>query len=85
MSEQENRPKSFMQELDEWIDLNVVETLTSNYGVQATPGVWPIAVNQVKKAIREKILESYRNGIKADDKRGSKATCACGTWKGRSK
>ena len=65
MSEQENKPKSFMQELDQWIDLNVVEALTSNYGVQTTPGVWPMAVSQVKKAIREKVLESYRNGIKA--------------------
>ena len=54
-----------MQELDQWIDLNVVEALTSNYGVQTTPGVWPMAVSQVKKAIREKVLESYRNGIKA--------------------
>ena len=59
-----------MEELDQWIDLNVVETLTSNYGVQTTPGVWPIAVNQVKKAIREKVLQSYHNGQKAGQPKG---------------
>jgi hypothetical protein len=55
MSEQ----KSFMQELDLWSDANVVGPLSS-----ADPNheTWPAVVEQVKKAIRQKVLESYRNG-----------------------
>ena len=67
MSEQE-KPKSFMQELDQWTDGEIVGTLLA----VATPGdidtndpVWDTAVEEVKKAIRTKVLESYRNGQKA--------------------
>ena len=55
MSEQ----RSFMQELDLWSDANVVGPLSS-----AGPNhqEWPAVVEQVKKAIRQKVLDSYRNG-----------------------
>ena len=55
MSEQ----KSFMQELDPWSDANVVGPLSS-----ADPNheEWQAVVEQVKKAIRQKVLDSYRNG-----------------------
>ena len=54
MSEQ----KSFMQQLDEWSDATIIMPL-------ADPNQednFDVVVEQVKKAIREKVLESYRNG-----------------------
>jgi len=50
MSEQE-RP-SFMQELDNWSLTAVIEPLLDN---------GPDAVADIKKAIRERVLQSYRN------------------------
>lgn len=63
MSEQE-KPKSFMEKLDQWTDVNVVnplhEVITEGDGAECDA-----ACESVKKAIREKVLESYRNGQKA--------------------
>jgi chloramphenicol 3-O-phosphotransferase len=56
MSEQK---QSFMQQLDQWTDDNVIGTLNSSDPIE---GDWNESVEQVKKAIREKVLESYRNG-----------------------
>ena len=53
MSEQQVVKKSFMQELDLWSDANVIDPLFNN---------GPDAIDEVKKAIREKVLESYHNG-----------------------
>jgi hypothetical protein len=50
--------KSFMEELDLWSDANVVGPFSSGDPDQS----WPAVVEQVKKAIRQKVLESYRNG-----------------------
>ena len=59
MSEQQ-KPKSFMQELDEWCDLNVFEPL---YVVEPEDERRLREVEAtIKKAIRAKMLESYRNG-----------------------
>ena len=59
----QQKPKSFMQELDEWSEINVIEPL-SNPQLD-----WDVAVEQVKKAIRAKVLESYRNGQQAGPRR----------------
>ena len=53
MSEQEQKSKSYMQELDVWLDQNVFEPLL-NEGDEA--------VMPVRKALHEKVLESYHNG-----------------------
>lgn len=60
MSEQE-KPMSFMEELDRWTETTVITPLAK--ADQA--GEWDAAVDSVKKAIREKVLQSYRNGQKA--------------------
>jgi hypothetical protein len=58
MSEQkQEKPKSFMEELDLWTDANVMEALYNS-----DPRDWDKLAEQIKKAIREKVLESYRNG-----------------------
>ena len=68
MSEQE-KPKSFMQELDEWSMAKVVRPLHDEINCQRKD--CNAVVKQVMKAIREKvlesheILESYKNGLKA--------------------
>ena len=48
-----------MQELDNWVDGNVVFPLMNT---QPEAGEWEETVAQVKKAIREKVLQSYKNG-----------------------
>jgi len=58
MSEQETT-QSFMQQLDQWTDANVIGTLNNSDPIE---GDWNESVEQVKKAIRQKVLESYRNG-----------------------
>ena len=52
-----------MQELDLWTDANVIGPLEAND--PALQGEWIPVVEQVKKAIRTKVLESYRNGQQA--------------------
>ena len=56
MSEQK---PSFMTELDMWSDANVIGPF---YHVTPLQEDWDEAVAQVKKAIRTKVLQSYRNG-----------------------
>ncbi|MEW6058058.1 MAG: hypothetical protein AB1540_15735 [Bdellovibrionota bacterium] len=58
---QQDKPKSFMQELDLWSDEHVIGPLIDpHYSDPAENREATIA--RVKKAIREKVLESYRNG-----------------------
>ena len=59
MSEQEKRP-SFFEELDKWVD-SKLESL----GEIGDIDLYSQEVEKFKKAIREKVLESYRNGQKA--------------------
>ena len=54
MSEQQSKPMSFMQKLDAWVDQVVIEPLVDRGGVETQL--------EVRRAIREKVLESYRNG-----------------------
>jgi hypothetical protein len=63
----------YMQQLNEWLDENVIYKLSAafeGYAADAEAGlsqaeaaakVEPVA-EAVKKALREKMLESYRNG-----------------------
>ena len=60
MSEQ----KTFMQQLDEWTDATVIMPLIDP---ESEENFDPVA-EKVKKAIREKVLESYRNGQAAGGK-----------------
>jgi hypothetical protein len=60
MSEQ-GKPKSYMQQLDDWAEVEVIGPLINP--LQADPSQdHEATVAQVKKAIREKVLESYHNG-----------------------
>ena len=58
MSEQ--KQSGFMQELDAWTDRAVIEPLIDG-GVEAQL--------EIRRAIRQKVLESYRNGQAAGDRR----------------
>jgi hypothetical protein len=73
MSEQ-NKAKSYMQQLDEWTDANVISPLYVAYYENSSDSAREHAEEAVHKAIREKALESYRNGqaagpAKADNRR----------------
>ena len=58
MSEQ--KPKSsFMEELDRWTESTVIGPL---FACETDGADWEPAIERVKKAIRQKVLESYRNG-----------------------
>jgi hypothetical protein len=66
MSEQEKQKSSFMQDLDAWTEAHVAKPLLM---ANATPEYgWDSALEAVKKAIRAKVLESYRNGQAAGPK-----------------
>ena len=58
MSDQ-TKPKSFMAELDQWSDANIFRPL---FGTDPNQDDWEGVTEQVKKAIRGKVLESYHNG-----------------------
>ena len=64
MSEQKS---GYMVSLDEWTDRSIIDVLTDGLwkGEDATVD----AQEQVRKAIREKVLESYRNGQAASGRR----------------
>jgi hypothetical protein len=66
MSEQK---RSFMEELDLWSDANVVGPISSADHLGPR---WPEIVEQVKKAIRQKVLDSYRNGQGVRSQAGGK-------------
>ena len=60
--------RTFMQELNLWSEANIIGPLGSAASTFEEGGQeqeWEPTVEQVKKAIREKVLESYRNGLKA--------------------
>ena len=62
MSEQEKPKSSYMQELDQWIKQEVI--LPLDYaGIGDEPeNAEEVVRAKVSKAIRTKVLESYRNG-----------------------
>ena len=68
MSEQE-KATSFMHELDRWSESNIISPL---YAGESSPDDWMEAVERVKRAIRQKVLESYRNGQVAGPRRVAK-------------
>ena len=58
MSEQKT---NYMQELDRWTEMTIIEPLAD----VGDEDLYLQLVEQIKKGIREKVLESYRNGLKA--------------------
>jgi hypothetical protein len=59
MSEQEKQKSSFMEELDQWTESTIIGPLFASETDQED---WEPAIERVKKAIRQKVLDSYRNG-----------------------
>lgn len=57
MSEQKT---NYMSQLDEWTERNVIEPL--HYAIASEGEADEEAITLIKKVIREKVLESYRNG-----------------------
>ena len=66
MSEQ--KKLSFMQELDRWTQTTIINPLWDAIEGQDEMDV-PVVIAVIKLAIREKILESYRNGQAAGPKK----------------
>ena len=56
--------KGFMASLDEWTDKAVLEPLLDALQSGSSAGI-NAAQDQIRKAIRTKVLESYRNGMSA--------------------
>ena len=64
MSEQK---QSFMQQLDEWTNATIIVPMTR--AVQSgEEDVYHEVAASVERAIRQKVLESYRNGQAASQK-----------------
>ena len=55
------KQSSFMQELDRWTEATVIYPLADTPNEEFDPQV----VEEIKKAVRTKVLESYRNGQNA--------------------
>lgn len=55
---------SYMQQLDQWIEQEVIDPLFAVWDGQDN-GHPELNTHAVRKAIRTKVLESYRNGQKA--------------------
>ena len=56
----EEKQSSFMTELDRWSESNVISPLFASVAEEGEE--WEPVIERVKKAIRAKVLESYRNG-----------------------
>ena len=56
---------SYMQQLDAWTQTTIIDPLAD----VADEQLYDELTVQIKKAIREKVLESYRNGQKASPTR----------------
>jgi imidazole glycerol phosphate synthase subunit HisF len=67
---QQDKPKGYMHELDQWIEEAVLAPLWASWDRYASEHVpeaqaradADAAVAGIKKVIREKVLESYHNG-----------------------
>jgi len=59
------KPRSYMQELNLWSEANIIGPL---YNTDPNQEDWGPTVEEVKRAIRTKVLESYHNGLKAQHK-----------------
>jgi hypothetical protein len=57
--------QNFMASLDEWTQRSVIDILADAYGRSGAEDVAYNANAEVKRAIRAKVLESYRNGQEA--------------------
>lgn len=74
MFQQINKAPSYMQELDSWIQKRVIDPLSKAVFDYHTASPLPsgdedeleTTVADVKRAIREKVLESYHNGQAAE-------------------
>jgi hypothetical protein len=65
MSEQ--KQESFVQKLDKWTEVSILRPL---FHIDPNQDDWEGAEDSVKKAIRTKVLESYRNGQAAGSRPG---------------
>jgi myo-inositol catabolism protein IolC len=68
MTSTQDKPKSFMQELDAWTGQHVVGPLVhflpeESFEPEVEEEIEQ-TIQRVRKAIREKVLESYHNGQK---------------------
>jgi len=64
MSEQ--KAASFMRELDRWTETTVISPLEGAI-MDADQKGYEETVEKIQRAVRQKVLESYRNGQKAGD------------------
>ena len=48
-----------MEKLDQWTESTIIGPL---FASETTGEDWEPAIERVKKAVRQKVLESYRNG-----------------------
>jgi hypothetical protein len=71
MQTNQQNQSSYMQALDLWTEKEIIEVL-SHALFNGPDEAVNIACDQVKKAVRAKVLESYRNGQAAKPTQTSK-------------
>lgn len=65
MQTNQTKPASFMQALDQWTEREIIEVLSYPLLSGSNDEAVELASDMVKKAVRAKVLESYRNGQEA--------------------
>ena len=73
MSEQQQKNKSFMQELDEWCESAVINPLIDSEQELDNEETLEDTFARVKESIRSKVLESYHNVQQAGPRRVERA------------
>jgi hypothetical protein len=74
MQTNQTRPSNYMQALDQWTEKEIIEVLSYPLLSGSSDEAVDIAADIVKKAVRAKVLESYRNGqtagpVKSDNRK----------------
>lgn len=65
MSEQQEKQKGFMAELDHWTEENIFGPLLTSGDEGEPEEISEKILDMVKFVIRDKVLESYKNGLRA--------------------
>ena len=61
----QSKSNGFMAELDRWVEQNVIDPLGRALAEEESAEELGQSVSRIKREIRERVLDSYRNGQQA--------------------
>jgi hypothetical protein len=63
MSTQQEKSKSFLRKLDQWLEANVMSSNEWSYDEESAED-WKRVQQEERNKVRSKVLKSYRDGFK---------------------